>query len=81
LPPAGGDPPLGEQRLALAISAQNGEGLRVVVSATVSPGGPEVDATHAVRRSSIHHVAQSTEPDPADVLHVGLIGLWTHTDG
>lgn len=73
-PIAGG--PYGEQRVSLTVSCHNAEGKRVIVSGTITSGQVKADATNIARQSPIHDVKLAPEPDPNDVLHEGLLGLW-----
>jgi hypothetical protein len=74
-PTTGG--PYGEQRVSLSVSCENADGTHVVVSTTITSGTPEVGADNVSRRSPMHDVRIESEPCPDDVLHEGLLGLWT----
>ena len=73
--------PLGEQRISLHVSCHNAEGRRFTVSGTITSGVVEADATNIARQSPIHDVKLAEEPEPQDVLHNGLLGLWREPEG
>ena len=69
--------PYGEQRVAVSVSCANAEATRVVVGGMLREGQPVVDANNIVRRSPIYNVQVTDQPNPSEVLHEGLLGLWT----